>query len=68
MSKFTTPAERIAELVRKHGSYRKAAKSLGVSKSSLQKAATSDMEHHSAFLTAIGLIAEKTVRYRRWGT
>lgn len=31
MSKYTTPAERIAELVALHGSYRAAAKATGVS-------------------------------------
>ena len=30
MSKYTTPAERIAELVREHGSYRAASKATGV--------------------------------------
>lgn len=67
MSKYTTPAERIEQLRRKYGSYRKAAKVLGVSKSALQKAATHECEHHEPFLTAIGLIEEKVIRYRRWG-
>jgi|JI10StandDraft_1071094.scaffolds.fasta_scaffold284053_3 plasmid maintenance system antidote protein VapI len=66
MSKYTTPAERIEQLRRKYGSYRKAAKALGVSATHLRQVAVGDRNISDELVQKLGLIAE--TKYRRWGT
>ncbi len=63
MSKYTTPAERIAELVAKHGSYRAAAKAIGISSPYLHRVASGNKEAGDGLLKKLGL--EKQVRYLR---
>lgn len=63
MSKYTTPAERIAELVAEHGSYRKAAKAIGISSPYLHRVASGNKEAGDGLLKKLGL--EKQVRYLR---
>jgi transcriptional regulator with XRE-family HTH domain len=65
MSKYTTPAERIAELVREHGSQRKAAKALGLSQTYFNMIARGEKEPGPAFLDAAGLLKVTTTEYRR---
>ena len=66
MSKYTTPAERIEQLRRKYGSYRKAAKALGVSATHLRQVAVGVRNISDELVQKMGLIAE--TKYRRWGT
>ena len=66
MSKYTTPAERIEQLRRKYGSYRKAAKALGVSATHLRQVAVGDRNISDELVQRLGLIAE--TKYRRLGT
>ena len=66
MSKYTTPAERIEQWRRKYGSYRKAAKALGVSATHLRQVAVGDRNISDELVQRLGLIAE--TKYRRWGT
>ena len=63
MSKYTTPAERIAELVYEHGSYRAAASALGVGHVYLYRVARGQRSISPKILLALGL--EKQVRYLR---
>ena len=63
MSKYTTPAERIAELVAEHGSYRAAAKAIGISSPYLHRVASGNKEAGDGLLKKLGL--EKQVRYLR---
>ena len=66
MSKYTTPAERIEQLRLQYGSYRKAAKALGVSATHLRQVAVGDRNISDELVQKLGLIAE--TKYRRWGT
>ena len=66
MSKYTTPAGRVEQLRRKYGSYRKAAKALGVSATHLRQVAVGDRNISDELVQKLGLIAE--TKYRRWGT
>ena len=63
MSKYTTPAERIEQLRLRYGSYRKAAKALGVSYPYLHRVASGNKEAGDGLLAKLGL--EKQVRYLR---
>lgn len=65
MSKYTTPAARIAELVAKYGSYRKVAKATGVSATHLRQVSSGERHMRPEMAQSIGLIAE--TKYRRWG-
>ena len=66
MSKYTTPAERIEQLRLRYGSYRKAAKALGVSATHLRQVAVGDRNISDELVQKLGLIAD--TKYRRWGT
>lgn len=65
MSKYTTPEERIQELVRLHGSYRAAAKSTGASYTFLYRVANNGKQASDNLLRKIGL--ERHVVYMRTG-
>lgn len=65
MSKYTTPAARIAELVAKYGSYRDAAEAIGYSHPYLFRVANGQKEAGDGLLAKLGL--EKQVRYLRIG-
>jgi len=67
MSKYTTPAERIEQLRRKYGSYRKAAKAIEVDYAYLYKVAGGLQPASPAMLSALGLRKEVNVRYFRIG-
>lgn len=61
--KYTTPAERIAELVAEHGSYRRAAEALEIGHVYLYRVACGQRSVSPKLLEKIGL--EKQVRYLR---
>lgn len=65
MSKYVTPAERIAELVAEHGSYRAAAEAIGYSHPYLFRVASGQKEAGDGLLAKLGI--EKQVRYLRTG-
>lgn len=62
---YVTPAERIAELVRVHGSYRAAADVIGFTHSYLYRVEHGQKEAGDGLLAKLGL--EKQVRYLRIG-
>jgi len=64
MSKYTTPAARVAELVAKHGSYRKAAKALNTLPGSLHHIATGLKLPRRDLLERIGLDPDSAI-YKR---
>ena len=64
--KYTTPAARIEQLVRKFGSRRKAAKAIGVSETHLRGVAHGDRHISPELVQKLGLIAE--TKYRVWNT
>ena len=55
---YVTPAERIAELVREHGSYRAAAKAIGISSPYLHRVASGNKEAGEGLLRKLGLRSE----------
>lgn len=63
---YVTPVERIEHLRRKYGSYRKAAKALGVSATHLHQVHSGERNISDELVQKLGLIAE--TKYRRWGT
>lgn len=63
---YVTPAERIEQLRRKYGSYRKAAKEIGVSATHLLQVHSGERNISDKLVQKLGLIAE--TKYRRWGT
>lgn len=65
MSKYTTPAARIAEIVAEYGSYRAAAEAIGYSHPYLFRVANGQKEAGDGLLAKLGL--EKQVRYLRIG-
>lgn len=65
MSKYTTPADRIAALVREHGSYRAAAEAIGFTHSYLYRVEHGQKEAGEGLLEKLGL--ERQVRYLRTG-
>ena len=64
---YVTPAERIAELVRAHGSYRKAAAAIGVEHAYLYRVAMGKKDASDAMLDAIGLNKHVSIKYSRQG-
>lgn len=62
---YVTPVERIAELVAEHGSYRQAAKAVGVSHPYLYRVAHGTAAAGDGLLAKLGLKAE--TRYLRTG-
>ena len=67
MSKYTTPAERIAELVAEHGSYRAAAEAIGVDYAYLHRVASGAQSASPALLSALGMHKEVSIVYWRLG-
>lgn len=65
MTKPTTPAARIAELLEIHGTYRAAGKAIGVSHSYLYRVHSGEKEAGDGLLAKLGL--RKEVRYLRIG-
>lgn len=57
-AKYTTPAARIAELVAEYGSYREAAKAVGVSHPYLYRVAHGTAAAGDGLLAKLGLKAE----------
>lgn len=63
-NRYTTPQERIAELVKTHGSYRALAKYLGITHTYLYRVAKGQDPGSDHLLSLIGL--EKHVIYTRF--